>query len=236
MSRIAEKIGYIVLISLLTIVLVILSIYLYGTMMSQQRLEQDVISLQQQITEQPKAEQDRLDPLMEYEACKSGELRYQSRYTPFTFCYPSRFGGIEESESQISPAAREGQEYTITFDRADAVRITLQTTNYRKLGDSDVPPEADPDCLDATKTNEELRACFTDPVVSLEGNILGGLPMYFVTQRIDSIEDSGVPPIERNRVFVPNISEQPALHAIISYPLNDRETIVNLLKSSQPLP
>jgi hypothetical protein len=233
MSRIVDKIAYGTLISLFTIVIVVLSIYVYSNVSAQADLERDVISLQQQIAEKAPAQEPEPVLRMTYAQCESGELRYHSQYTPFTFCYPSRFGGVEEHESSISPSAREGQTYDITFDRADEMRIELRTANYRRLGDTDVQDIVNFDCIDTSKSDSELMGCFSDDISGFERVNLNGKTAFHVMLLLGSLDHPDTK-IEARRLFIPKLIDQPAMNAIISYPRYERGTADAIIQSAVP--
>jgi len=212
MKRI-KTLGLGIILTVLVITSVVLAVLLFQNMDDAERLRTDVSQIRQSISaESPvTAEEEAASGL---ERCEGGELRYHSVYTTLTFCYPTKLGAVIEKETDVSPEAREGTKYHFTFDRDDAIRIDLQTANYRKTGDSDIPDEVSFSCIDFNKSNEELSECFFDDVVHLERMALNDKKALLATLTITGFEDPETS-IEATRLIIPEILEQPKMDAIV---------------------
>ncbi len=89
---------------------------------------------------------------------------------PLAFCYKTTWGTPELKDSSISPEARIGQIYYVTFSKADGNSPLLgySTLDFQKLGDSDVSEIANWDAIDFSKSEAELAELFPEnenPVV-----------------------------------------------------------------------
>jgi hypothetical protein len=218
-----------ILLTALTAACAVLSILLFQSMADTEQLKRDVADLAER-SEAGKGE-DRA-PVAELERCEGGELRYHSIHTPLTFCYPSSMGGVEERETGISPEAREGTLYEITFLNAEDVRIILQTANFRRTGVTGLPAEVDFACLDFGKSDEELKECFSAEVTELKRVSLGKNKALLVTLRFQLIDDPGFF-MEERRYAVPGILEQPGMDAIVSFGAERTDDVRAMLESAE---
>lgn len=230
MKRI-KTLGICLILIILVITSVVLAILLFQNMYDAEQLRMDVSQIRQSISaESTRPETEEAAPGLE--RCEGGELRYHSIYTTLTFCYPTKLGAVIEKETEISPEAREGTKYHFTFDRDDTIRIDLQTANYRKTGDSDVPNEVSFSCIDFNKSNEDLSECFFDDVVHLERMALNGKKALSATLAITGLEDPGTS-IEVTRLIIPEILEQPKMDAIVILEPERVEDAKKILNSIQ---
>jgi hypothetical protein len=212
-----------ILLTALVISSVLLGMLLLQNMQDAEQLKIEVSQIQRLLSTKPEESQKVVEGL---EKCEGGELRYHSIYTTLTFCYPTKMGAVLEKETGISPEAREGTRYHFNFDRDDNLRIDLQTANFAMTGDRDVPDEVSFSCIDFNKSDEELKECFFDEVVSMERLVINDLKALLVTLAIGSMENPETT-IEVTRLVVPDILEQPKMDAVV---ILDAERAVEVQK------
>lgn len=220
-----------ILATLLFCVMAALCLLLVVGMRETERLKDDVARMQEQLNQQRTA--DTRQDVQRTETCRGGSVRYYSIYTPLSFCYPSQLGGVEERETTIDPDAREGTRYHLSFSNAEDIRITIQTANFRKLNNSNVPPIVSFSCLDFNKTDEDLKACFYDPVTNIERMAIRGtraLLADITYPLLDSQGETG----KETVMIVPDISKQPKLDVLVSAPKQEVELVTRILESVEP--
>lgn len=88
---------------------------------------------------------------------------FSDNKTTLSFCYKNLWGIIGLKETEISPEARIGTSYYVSFAPKSGIYlppfsplISYETLDYRKTGDSDVPPEIAWKMLDFSKSETEL--------------------------------------------------------------------------------
>lgn len=82
-------------------------------------------------------------------------------FSDFAFCQPSSWGEAKFEESGISKEAIIGNLYYLTFPQADFYfQIQLESSDFQKLGDSDVSPLISWQDLDFSKSVLELSDLF----------------------------------------------------------------------------
>jgi hypothetical protein len=89
---------------------------------------------------------------------------FQSDQTSLSFCYEKSWGKPSVKETSISPEARVGTIYHISFSASDNNQplISYSTPNYQRTGDSDVPRLIDWSQLDFSKSTTELAQLLPD--------------------------------------------------------------------------
>jgi hypothetical protein len=218
-----------ILLTALAAACAVLGVLLFQSMEDTEQIKREVADLVERTGAE---ERTGSAPFLGLERCEGGELRYHSIHTPLTFCYPSSMGGAKERETGISPEAREGTLYEISFMNAEDVRMTLQTANFRKTGVTGLPAEVDFACLDLNKSDEELKGCFSAEVSAFERLILGQNKALLVTLRFQLIDDPTAF-VEEQRYVIPGILEQPSMDAIISFDLEHADDVRAMLESAE---
>ncbi|MSU75031.1 MAG: hypothetical protein EXS55_00740 [Candidatus Magasanikbacteria bacterium] len=70
----------------------------------------------------------------------TGWKLFISKKPRLSFCYPTIWGVPKPEETTISPSARLGTAWHISFNtKSETPLISIFTSNFQKLGDSDVP-------------------------------------------------------------------------------------------------
>lgn len=135
--------------------------------------------------------------------CGNGEKLFKSKIVDLSFCYPESFGTVSEKETEISPEAKEGTVNYIKSSDGPYLLMSVQSDDFKLLGDGDVGLTVDFRCLDKYKANEELKECFNDydVVKSIEmSKILNNKTVFHAM--IDASTVAGMR--ELNKYFIPN--------------------------------
>lgn len=127
--------------------------------------------------------------------------------SPLAFCYRGYWGETQWEETSISPEARIGTVYYVTF--TDAVEsfplISYETLDFEKTGDSDVPAIINWDKVDFNKSNSELAKLMVgdENVVAQKLEINGTMVLKITSDRPQWDSEELRPLVQ---YFVPKVS------------------------------
>ena len=112
---------------------------------------------------QPDEEQ-KVSSLADCSNLSSSWALFSGNETSLSFCYQSAWGDLTVKETGSSQEARTGTVYYLVFPNSvnNYPLISYSTLDYKRLGDSDVPPGLDWKGLDFDKSNSELALLFPD--------------------------------------------------------------------------
>ncbi|HBD05208.1 TPA: hypothetical protein DCZ32_01995 [Candidatus Uhrbacteria bacterium] len=142
----------------------------------------------------------------------SSWTQFSNSGTSLSFCYRTSWGTTELKETRISPEAKVGTIYYISFSDAPAQPLVnnnpypligYSTLDFQSLGDSDVGPGMDWKALDFSKSETELALLFRNQNATVQKLTVNGKQVLKVHS--DSIE-----PLSQKRVtplnyFMPNV-------------------------------
>ena len=141
----------------------------------------------------------------------SSWTQFSNSRTSLLFCYKNSWGGTELKETGISPGARVGTMYYISFSDAPAQPsvnnnpyplISYSTLDFQTLGDSDVGPGMDWSALDFSKSETELARLFPDENATARKLIVNGKQILKVNRDfIEPLSQERITPLD---YFMPN--------------------------------
>jgi hypothetical protein len=132
--------------------------------------------------------------------------KFSHPQTDLTFCYKNVWGTPTFNDSQISPSAKIGEIYYISFSKNNYfVQVSYATLDYKPLGDSDVPAGPAWSKIDFKKSEAELTSLFLpfeNPVVKkIKSNKVNVLEVK--SDYISPFDNSNVKAVE---YFIPNVT------------------------------
>ena len=122
-----------------------------------------------------------------------------------SFCYKTSWGTPEFKETGISPKARKGTVYHISFPKSANYYplISYSTLDFQKLGDSDGGPGIDWKALTSNKNEVELARLFPNDNATAQKLTMNG-------KQVLKINRDFVEPLSQERItpldyFMPNV-------------------------------
>lgn len=125
--------------------------------------------------------------------------------TSLSFCYKTSWGTSDLKETSISPEARKGTIYYISFSKSvyNYPLISYSTLDFQKLGDSDVPLVIDWKALDYSKSETELARLFPNENATVQKINVNGKQILKVNRDfVEPLSQKRVTPLD---YFMPNI-------------------------------
>lgn len=132
---------------------------------------------------------------------------FSSSGTSLSFCYKTSWGGTKLKETEMSPEARIGTIYYISFSKSvnNYPLISYSTPDFQKLGDSDVPEIIDWKALDFNKSETELaRLLPSDENAAAQKVIINGKQV--LKAHSDFISPLSQTRIQSVRYFLPDVT------------------------------
>jgi len=133
-------------------------------------------------------------------------------WTPFSnsktslfFCYKTPWGTTTLEETSISPKARKGTVYYVSFSKSvnNSPLISYSTLDFQKLGDSDVPPVIDWEALDFSKSETKLAQLFPDENATAQKLTVNGKQVLKVNRDfVEPLSQKRITPLD---YFMPNV-------------------------------
>jgi hypothetical protein len=135
----------------------------------------------------------------------SSWMLFSNSGTSLSFCYKTSWGTTELKETGISPEARKGTAYDISFSKPvnNYTLISYSTLDFQRLGDSDVPPVIDWKALDFSKNEIELARLFRNENATAQKLTVNGKQVLKVNRDfIEPLSQERITPLD---YFMPNV-------------------------------
>lgn len=130
---------------------------------------------------------------------------FKNSGTSLSFCYKTMWGSTELKESGISPEAKVGTVYYISFSKSvnNYPLISYSTLDFQKLGDSDVSPVIDWSALNFNKNETELARLFPNENATAQKLTVNGKQVLKVNRDfIEPLSQERITPLD---YFMPNV-------------------------------
>jgi hypothetical protein len=129
---------------------------------------------------------------------------FSNNGTSLSFCYKTSWGSTELKETGISPAARKGTVYYVSFSKSinNYPLISYSTLDFQKTGDNDVPAIIDWKALDFNKSETELARLFSENATAQKITVNDKQVLKAHSNFIEPLSQERVKSVD---YFVPNI-------------------------------
>ncbi|KKQ70874.1 MAG: hypothetical protein UT33_C0017G0011 [Candidatus Peregrinibacteria bacterium GW2011_GWC2_39_14] len=151
--------------------------------------------------------------------------------TSLSFCYINSWGTAKFKETEISPAAKAGTIYYISFSESvNYPLISYSTLDFKKLGDSDVPSVIDWKALDFSKSETELALLFPNEKATVRKITVNSKQVLVVNRDfIEPLSQKRITPLD---YFMPNVSINGTTYNLHLVGLSEQEAVLDKLLES----
>lgn len=131
---------------------------------------------------------------------------FSDEETTLSFCYKKSWGSTKLKESGISPEAKTGTIYYVSFTKSvnNYPLVSYSTPDFLKLGDSDTPMVIDWQALDFSKSDSELVKLFRGENATVQKLTVNGKQVLKVHRDfVEPLSQERITPVD---YFMPNVT------------------------------